>query len=263
MKQRLMELISPKAAISRIARCWLRLRPHAASMPSKCASASRGLTMWSASRAMLIPPRRWESTACPVSSSAGESPSKARRRPNISRRRSRVPRTNEPSSGRAVSREALVNSNISRRILQVRPLAISVKRTHLCPICSSTPRSPGKMPPTSKLIRQILGAVSEFDKAMVVAKLKGARERKRALTGKKVEGRKSHAEQGQSTLRRGVLLGPSAELGSATLAGDASRPAIHSGVPKRRLCPSTGFVTATTIRFQSLSSLPHHLFMPG
>src|SRR3954471_10011236 len=47
---------------------------------------------------------------------------------------------------------------------------------------------------TSKLIRQILGAVSEFDKAMVVAKLKGARERKRVLTGKKVEGRKSHAE---------------------------------------------------------------------
>jgi hypothetical protein len=36
--------------------------------------------------------------------------------------------------------------------------------------------------------------VSEFDKAMVVAKLKGARDRKRVLTGKKVEGRKSHAE---------------------------------------------------------------------
>ena len=49
--------------------------------------------------------------------------------------------------------------------------------------------------PTSKLIRQILGAVSEFDKAMVVAKLKGARERKRVITGKKVESRKSHAEQ--------------------------------------------------------------------
>ena len=31
---------------------------------------------------------------------------------------------------------------------------------------------------------------------MVVAKLKGARERKRALTGHKVEGRKSHAEGG-------------------------------------------------------------------
>jgi hypothetical protein len=38
---------------------------------------------------------------------------------------------------------------------------------------------------------RLLGAVCEFDKAMVVAKL---RERKRATTGKKVEGRKSHAE---------------------------------------------------------------------
>jgi hypothetical protein len=36
--------------------------------------------------------------------------------------------------------------------------------------------------------------VSEFDKAMVVAKLKGARNRKRVMTGEKVEGRKSHAE---------------------------------------------------------------------
>jgi hypothetical protein len=50
------------------------------------------------------------------------------------------------------------------------------------------------MTPTSKLIRQILGAVSKFDKAMVVAMLKGARERKRVITGKKVKGRKSHAE---------------------------------------------------------------------
>ena len=38
--------------------------------------------------------------------------------------------------------------------------------------------------PTSKLIRQILGAVSEFDKAMTVAKLKGARDRVRRTRGK-------------------------------------------------------------------------------
>jgi hypothetical protein len=49
------------------------------------------------------------------------------------------------------------------------------------------------MPPTSKLIRQILGAISEFHKAMTVAKLRGARERKRREVGK-CEGRKSHAE---------------------------------------------------------------------
>lgn len=48
--------------------------------------------------------------------------------------------------------------------------------------------------PTSKLIRQILGAVSEFDKAMTVAKLKGARDRVRRLNGK-CEGRKSYAER--------------------------------------------------------------------
>src|SRR5215468_11271192 len=48
--------------------------------------------------------------------------------------------------------------------------------------------------PTSKLIRQILGAVAEFDKAMTVAKLKGARDRKRRTAGK-CEGRKSYAER--------------------------------------------------------------------
>jgi DNA invertase Pin-like site-specific DNA recombinase len=48
--------------------------------------------------------------------------------------------------------------------------------------------------PTSKLIRQILGAVSEFDKAMTVAKLKGARDRVRRERGK-CEGRKTYAER--------------------------------------------------------------------
>ena len=47
--------------------------------------------------------------------------------------------------------------------------------------------------PTAVLIRQVLGAVSQFEKAMLVSKLRGARDRKRA-TGVKVEGRKSHAE---------------------------------------------------------------------
>lgn len=47
--------------------------------------------------------------------------------------------------------------------------------------------------PTATMVRQILGAVSEFEKASIVLKLRVARERKRA-TGAKVEGRKSHAE---------------------------------------------------------------------
>jgi DNA invertase Pin-like site-specific DNA recombinase len=48
--------------------------------------------------------------------------------------------------------------------------------------------------PTSKLIRQVLGAIAEFDKAMTVAKLRGARERVRKEHGK-CEGRKSHSEK--------------------------------------------------------------------
>ena len=47
--------------------------------------------------------------------------------------------------------------------------------------------------PTATLIRQVLGAVSQFEKAMLVSKLRGARERKRLAIGK-CEGRKSWAE---------------------------------------------------------------------
>jgi DNA invertase Pin-like site-specific DNA recombinase len=44
------------------------------------------------------------------------------------------------------------------------------------------------------MIRQISGSVSQFEKAMLVAKLKGARERKKADTGK-CGGRKSYVER--------------------------------------------------------------------
>jgi DNA invertase Pin-like site-specific DNA recombinase len=47
--------------------------------------------------------------------------------------------------------------------------------------------------PSRKMMRQIAGAFHEYEKARLVAKLKAARERKRA-SGVKVEGRRSHAE---------------------------------------------------------------------
>jgi DNA invertase Pin-like site-specific DNA recombinase len=53
--------------------------------------------------------------------------------------------------------------------------------------------------PTATLIRQVLGAVAQFDKAMTVAKLRAARDRKRAQTGK-CEGRKSVAESSPETV---------------------------------------------------------------
>jgi DNA invertase Pin-like site-specific DNA recombinase len=59
--------------------------------------------------------------------------------------------------------------------------------------------------PTAKLVRQVLGAIAEFDKAMTVAKLRAARDRKRA-TGVKVEGRKSHAELNPELVRQAKRL---------------------------------------------------------
>jgi hypothetical protein len=50
-----------------------------------------------------------------------------------------------------------------------------------------------------------LAAVQELDKAMIVSKLKGARERKRA-TGVKVEGRKSYSEAVPVTVERAKAL---------------------------------------------------------
>ena len=53
--------------------------------------------------------------------------------------------------------------------------------------------------PTAVLVRQVLGAISQFEKASVVAKLAAARKRKRDQTGK-CEGRKSHQEKHPETV---------------------------------------------------------------
>jgi DNA invertase Pin-like site-specific DNA recombinase len=61
-------------------------------------------------------------------------------------------------------------------------------------IAADSPDSFTDDSPTAVLIRQILGAVAQFDKAMTVAKLRGARDRKRRQNGK-CEGRKSMLER--------------------------------------------------------------------
>ncbi len=81
------------------------------------------------------------------------------------------------------------------RDLMVQEVGFAMLRTlGVTLIAADSPTSFLDDGPTSKLIRQILGAVSEFDKAMVVAKLKGARDRARRARGK-CEGRKSYAER--------------------------------------------------------------------
>jgi DNA invertase Pin-like site-specific DNA recombinase len=53
--------------------------------------------------------------------------------------------------------------------------------------------------PTAVMVRQILGAISQFEKTTIVWKLRDARDRKRAANGK-CEGRKSHAEANPNTV---------------------------------------------------------------
>jgi DNA invertase Pin-like site-specific DNA recombinase len=52
---------------------------------------------------------------------------------------------------------------------------------------------------TRKLVRQILGAIAEYEKTMMVQKLRVARQRKKAKTGK-CEGRKSYKEKVPETV---------------------------------------------------------------
>jgi DNA invertase Pin-like site-specific DNA recombinase len=61
-------------------------------------------------------------------------------------------------------------------------------------IAADSPNSFVDDTPTAALIRQVLGAVAQFEKAALVAKLKGARDRKRRDTGK-VEGRKRRVDR--------------------------------------------------------------------
>jgi DNA invertase Pin-like site-specific DNA recombinase len=61
------------------------------------------------------------------------------------------------------------------------------------PIPASAPEFFLEDTPTAVLVRQVLGAIAQFEKASLVAKLKAARDRKRAGDGK-CEGRPSHRE---------------------------------------------------------------------
>ncbi len=54
--------------------------------------------------------------------------------------------------------------------------------------------------PTRKLVRQVLGAIAEYDKTMTVLKLRTARERVRARDGK-CEGRKGYSEAAPEVIR--------------------------------------------------------------
>ena len=110
----------------------------------------------------------------------------------------------ERIEGNGVRTIVVETANRFARDLMVQEVGFAMLQTRGIDLIAAD--SPGAFlddTPTARLIRQVLGAVSEFEKAMVVAKLRGARDRKRnpkdaagkLLPRVKVEGRKSIAEK--------------------------------------------------------------------
>jgi hypothetical protein len=101
--------------------------------------------------------------------------------------------------------------------------------------------------PTNKMIRHLLGVISEFEKASLVAKLAGARRRKRAATGMKVESRMSHAEERPDVvalvkaLRRKKL-----KSGRMSLRAISAELAAQGHVNERPRATSTSAVSRST-----------------
>lgn len=86
--------------------------------------------------------------------------------------------------------------------------------------------------PTAVLIRQILGAVHQFDKAMLVQKLRGARDRKSSRVGRRIEGNPAwqqfpaeHVRAARAALARGLTLrAAAAELADQGMTARSGKP---------------------------------------
>jgi DNA invertase Pin-like site-specific DNA recombinase len=89
-----------------------------------------------------------------------------------------------------LARDLLVQETIIGDLLRYGKRLVSTMEPDLC-----------SDDPSRKLIRQIFGCIAEYDRAMIVAKLKAARDRKRRETGK-CEGRKpfGHRLQERNTV---------------------------------------------------------------
>lgn len=91
-----------------------------------------------------------------------------------------------------LARDLMTQQNILRDLKRKEITIISVAEPDLC-----------SDDPSRVLMRQIFGAIAEYDRRMIVLKLRGARQRMKARTGR-CEGAKAfgHAEGHQATIER-------------------------------------------------------------
>ncbi len=107
--------------------------------------------------------------------------------------------------------------------------------------------------PTRKLVRQVLGAIAEYEKAMTVLKLRAARDRKRIKNGK-CEGRKAYSEIAPDIIRQIKRL--------------RRKPKGQKPMPFNQIADKlneTGFVTASGKSFtgNNVSTIFHRLKKKG
>ena len=73
------------------------------------------------------------------------------------------------------------------------------------------------------MMRQIAGAFAQHEKARLVAKLKGARDRRSAEAGRRIEGRKGYAETKPELVRKAKRLARRSPKTGAVAAPDRGR----------------------------------------
>lgn len=101
----------------------------------------------------------------------------------------------------------------------------------------------GSADPTRVMFRQILGAIHQYDKSQIVLKLRGARMRKRAQTGR-CEGRKPFGTRPNEA----SAIARMKELRAQGLGFDAIAQQLNSeGIPTRTGKPWHGFVVNTIL----------------
>ncbi|NNE34537.1 MAG: recombinase family protein, partial [Rhodothermales bacterium] len=88
--------------------------------------------------------------------------------------------------------------------------------------------------PTANLVRQILGAVSEFEKANLVAKLRAARDRLSVKVGRRIEGRDHTSDAARTRARE--LHGQKKTLRDIAAVLETEG---HVGATGKRFTPST------------------------
>jgi hypothetical protein len=124
--------------------------------------------------------------------------------------------------------------------------------------------------PTAEMVRQILGAVSQFEKASLVAKLRHARERLKARTGR-CEGRKSVPAEVVAQARRLTRKNPrtgqrrslrqiAAELAKLGHLGPSGKPYFPASISHMLTCSGgeRGAAPAAPYAVASLLALGRH-----